>query len=429
MRAVILNSLPFGDLEFVGSVQYREFPTTMVFSDASKRTFVLEWADLLDDNHTNRYYLYEVRKSDLKAYLDCVKTHIELIRSSVDLGVYLFDGALDSPNNVQFITLGNLRTDYLPKPNVKFDANETEDLDEIIEFFSLDNVESSDSKIDIQPISVERNTELINLHLLSGKRVSFGKAQSRTLGTILCNFDDFYHEVAVDISSGKERNRKLNKEEKLALDELSYTEVVLHMAASYSVYLKPLNSQVAGFVLDTNGETMSYSSDAEVVFSEVISLIQNTQEVDEINAKLQSHSKAVFQSLEKLLKSVKDNNVELNLEYYNPVSKTHIKPFLIDRNFVSIAIANLPSDVLSKEPPVKLEGKFTALNCRTGHFDFEDSDGESYSGYLDKPIRPSISTLNFSDTYQIMLKIKWVNSSNDDGVKHVDTLIISLVWS
>lgn len=126
------------DLLFVGNILFKEYPSTIVYSfGKNKDIYIVEWVDIDLNGGVDKYFIYKTSKDNLSKYFEKKISHRELILSCENGAVVFFDGELEQPENIKMDDVKLIKEDYMPSQKSFFDKNYTDDLDEIINFFEL----------------------------------------------------------------------------------------------------------------------------------------------------------------------------------------------------------------------------------------------------------------------------------------------------
>lgn len=396
---------PFGFIEYVGDLLSKSYPTTVIYTNDDHQPIVVEWLDV-DVNGNDTFIIYQSDVENLKQFCNGVISHFELINQAHKKKYFEFVGSVYE-NKFKKIKFNKVDKSSLPNDTVYFDCNYSTDYQEIAKTFQI-NIVSLQNKEEYFESLKENSTEvqagLFRLHMHEGKNIGYGTADTRVLGQILLSFENLYHEVALDVIRGVERNAKVkNLPDDILITDMSATEVFLQEAASYSIYVK---SKV-----DTN-----YESEEETVsdkifnkIDEVIALSNNKADLQEIKNKFSSD---VFQSLAFFTETILNNKVIVDLDYFNAISNIEIRQIMkpsdahnINNNILSYS--NITSGIM----PFK--GQFLMLNTKTGYFVFKTKEGQEIAGYVDKLIKENMITFNFTTTYEIKVNQKNYETLNN----------------
>ncbi len=120
---------PFGTLEFVGTLLFTDYPSTVVYSDETDNPIIKEWVDCSDDNSINRFFTYKVEKENLKKFIEGTLSHLELINISGNL---VFEDVKE--HTIRTFIIPNIPKEYLP--NADFYFKEILDI-KIINYFNM----------------------------------------------------------------------------------------------------------------------------------------------------------------------------------------------------------------------------------------------------------------------------------------------------
>ncbi|MBP5994261.1 MAG: hypothetical protein KA736_01045 [Crocinitomicaceae bacterium] len=386
-----LETNPFGELIFVGDLLFKMCPTTSVYTNSKNEVIIHEWADL-NENGDDINFIYNVSPINLKRYINLEISHLDLIRSAIYGKVIIFEGHFAKSNNFSLCDIFDIDITYLPSKDAFFMPNETEDIEVISREFKLEDVDLIENQLDIPD-------DVLNLHLKEGDSVGYGRVDTYVLGNVLSNFEELYKEVAKDHILGVSRQNEISKSEKQYLLGFSHTEVTRVMAASFSILLKPKQNKVR--FTELKGEEVK-NDDAIVLFEKIGKLIENSNSEEKISTISNEYSNSVFQKLQSFAQTVTKHDISIDINY-KLKEKIGLKQFNINKVSGNKIIDSVLSTSSKTEEKILLNGKFTAINCRTAHFSFKsDDNADEISGYFDA-ILGGLESLNFTNNYKILI--------------------------
>ncbi|HTB31421.1 MAG TPA: hypothetical protein VK808_05300 [Bacteroidia bacterium] len=417
IRGIEIQKLPWENLKKVGVLQFTEFPSTIVYSNSDKTPYIIEWVDL-NEAGKDVYFIYESSVDNLKKYIQRDISHYDLIIAANGGIALKYTGELKNATSFFISPVNDIPLDLMPSYDSLFSQKYSGDLQNINKYFDLPTHQIT--ALVVREVAVDKytpvfskqyNTELIHLHLNEGELIEHGKVRTDVLANTLLRFENLYHEIATDyIRGGKERYLKIDTTERKAqFKDLAYTEVVLEKAASFSIYIKPRTSTPQ---LMFTADTSTPLTQAEVIFNNVKEVISNAFTADSIGALTDKYNPAVFSKLKEFAEIIANYNIDIDIDYFSPVSKTQWKDN-IELNKADSIITTLKSEVKETES-IEVIGKFSALNCKTRHFAFVSNDNTEYIGYFDETIKESIPTLNFIEIYEVKIeqsKAKMISES------------------
>jgi hypothetical protein len=432
IKGIEIHKLPFNNLTFIGVLQFKEYPSTIIYSDHDKNPYIIEWIDL-DEFGKDIYFIYKTSIDNLKKYLDKGISHYDLIINTDGEIVFQYYGKLESASSFTIVPSESIPLELLPTQDSFFSTKYSDDLEKINEHFGLKNhvitalvKQETDIVKYTEIFSNKYNSELIHIHLNNGKFIEHGKVNTNVLGHTLTSFEDLYHEVATDyVRGGKERNIKIeSKELKKQFNDLAYTEVVIERAASFSIYIKPKISREQVKLNYDNDSSIPFT-EAEKIFSNVKEIMSNTFNADSISSLTEKYNPDVFKKLMMFADNIKKFDLDIDLDYYSPVSKNKWSDKIdINKAYNIIAVLN---NKKNETENIKLKGKFSALNCKSKHFTFVANDGNEHTGYFDELIKDNIPNLNFIDLYEINIKCDKTKIVSDSKFTIINTIISALI--
>jgi hypothetical protein len=434
----------FDGLTFIGTLLFKEFPSTVIYSNKKGQPVILEWVDYIEEKKIDKYLLFTSSLTNLIDYIEGKISHFDLIKYAESDKIAVFEGSLDKPENSSILSFKEIPISLLPSKFSFFKLNESDDVEAILNHFQkrkliyeLSPVIESLNLNEIEKfINVKNNykdiaflsesefkTELFCVHLNNGKYISHGNAQTNVLGATLISFDELYHEVADDHYKGVDRNRKIKKSDKdySEYELVSNTEVVLRQAASFEIYIRPKSIQT---VINKSPESENDFSVAagEQIFKEVLNIISKSSSKEGVDSIKKSFSYNVFLKLKDFAEQIKKYELNVNLDYYSPVTKFSDSK-TIDLKSANEIINTLSASTIEEKNQVKLKGSFTALNCKTGHYTFLSLEEEESTGYFDSLIKDNMPNLNFINVYEILVSRTSVKNISDSDFKFIDIML------
>ncbi len=134
-----MTMIDYCDLVIVGSLLFKEYPSTIVYSYKNNRPYIVEWIDV-SDSGVDKFFLYEVSKGNLKEYIDRKISHHELIQLALNGIAVFFEDKIGCPENILITDVKLIEEGYLPLFESYFDKNDSADLEKIILHFELDKI-------------------------------------------------------------------------------------------------------------------------------------------------------------------------------------------------------------------------------------------------------------------------------------------------
>ena len=74
IKGIHTDKFPYKDLSLVGALLFKEYPSTLVYSDKNKLPYVVEWVDV-DDNGLDKFFIYQTTPIILKQYIENKISH------------------------------------------------------------------------------------------------------------------------------------------------------------------------------------------------------------------------------------------------------------------------------------------------------------------------------------------------------------------
>lgn len=436
-----IPNLGITNLEKIGVLFYHEYPSTIVYSNSEKIPFILEWVDTADDGITDIFLLFKTSKKLLDNFLNNSITHRDFILNSIEGYVLCFENEVQNPLNIRFLGKEEVPNSYLPSEKLFFKKDDTVELDKILNFFKIkfkdfyvEEIRGSEISVRklqhiikdltiptqlevVKNIAEEQSIQVLNIHLKEGQNVDYGTANTYVLGHVLTAFDDLYRATGLDVLEGVQRGKIVSfnsKKGKTLLPKIS-TEVFIQQAASFSLFIRP--------IIQEQQLTLDNSTETDIISERVFSLFMGSEDDGQFKDLFSKYSSFVHKAFVNFLEIIKDNNIEVDYNFYSPFSKHELtKDFNSEKAWIMLEMIKNFANVDEEKFSVKV--KFTALNCNTGYYNCEDINGTVYHGYFDKLIKESMHTLNFTDLYDISVERRVTKQAGREEAK-IDDLIVS----
>lgn len=412
-------SLP-DELNKLGDLMYFDGPLMSIYTNQQNEPFVFDWVEASEKY--NRWLVYKVEKEVLADYIFGRKTHFELLNSPVNDIVFSIEK--DSKgviSNCIVLSIKNLPYDYLPEYDLKFDKEDSLNLDYIINGLKLENISYplQFENFDILQEAKKNNSELINLHIKSSSsKVGFGKIYSSVLGQVLTNYHRLTEATAINIFDEK---GKLPVDEKLRrkkgelnnIKELAEMEFVYAKAASFSVFLRPIKNQMNLFDTDTSSEKIAKN---------VFSLFDASTNIEQLKVIKSTLNEDMLTSYNTFLKEIKEQDITLTVQYGNPLQDYKLEETFSPQKSNQI-LSNLDILEFENQNDIKIKGWFKALDSLSHTFKFETNEGDIYSGKFSNQLYEGISHFNLIDYYMIIIQILKSKKSGLNKISEKVTMI------
>ncbi|MCD8739367.1 hypothetical protein LT679_02025 [Mucilaginibacter roseus] len=400
IEGIEIDKPPF-QLEWIGDLLFFDWSLIGVYKNSDGSPFIKAWLD--NDEILNRYVIFEVKLDLLEKYIFGKLPYSVLISNPVkDLMFCVEFDSIDNIHSCKIIAVNNFPKSYLPENDVCFDEHEASELNRIIDSFKLKNIVlfNKDYAFDILQESKNTGTELINLHLASkNNKVGYGKIQSQVLGQALVNYHKIAEATVVNLFDRSNKTvapttakSRWQKGELEKVKQLAVTEYLYDKAASFSVFLKPLKP----VIYDNTGKTTS-----ETITETIFNLFEAGTDLSKLNDSM--YSQSMLTAFSGFLKSIKENDVSITVQYANPF-KGNARKKRFDSYHAEIIMKNLSALDISAPIKSRYKGTFTALDRIRYTFDFLTEDNKKIQGKFDKQIIESVPRLNLQKDYLVTIE-------------------------
>lgn len=410
-----INS-PFGKLTYLGDLLSTFYPSTVLYHNEYNNPVIVEWLDEDEDLEKDLYIIYRTTVDALEQFVKGIISHLDLIKSTDKSEYYKFSGSIVDAI-FEKIPYSKIDKTCLPNEISYFNDKLSSDYLSISNFFDI-NFSSKTEKDDyfkvLEGFSKKSDTGLLRLHLNEGENIAHGTVDTIVLGKLLLGFEDLYHETALDVIKGSDRKPLLKRlPEDISIVEMTSTEVYIQEAASFSIYLKSK--------IDTESESQEYKYVSDEIFSNINDIICLSSDKHKLESIKSSFNPKVFDSLSNFSEIILDNKVTLDIEYFN--SKSDKK---LTQSIKPSTAHNIHNNIISftkeENTTIKLNGRFTMLNTKTGYFVFHSVGKGEISGYVSELIKDNMFTFNFKDKYDVVILQNKITRLKYDNLKISNTL-------
>jgi hypothetical protein len=417
IKGIELQIMPYKIKEFVGTLLFAIYPTTMVFSDEDGSPIIKEWVDCSDDNQIDRFFFYKTTNKYLKQFIDGEMSHLDLINSSLEDYTVFQDIQNDKTLRTYLLSLSLIPSDYKPDSNFVFDHKDGLDVNEIVSYFGLNDLNIAKTTIGlIKDISAKNNSETIYFKLLKGKGVGYGTVNTQVFGKTLINFDKLYKNVALDSLLGNSRGEiSIDAHKNAKYVRLAETEIYgKGIAASYGFLIKPVSPpQVDLF----NGETQTQN-----IATKAFNLINKSMEIETLKEEYLLHSGFTIRSYTDFLDGIIKSELNIELNWFSPFNKDEFVSN-IDYKSANKIVNDISSLSTTNTSEVRPKGKFRSVNCDTGLYKFTSLNEEIYSGHCDNLIKDGLVRINFIDIYEVVISRKLIKEAGKKDEITINTLM------
>lgn len=423
ITGIQIDHIPFELSNEIGVLLFKEFPSTVIYENGHESPCVLEWVDCSDDGRIDRYLIYATTREDLANYIFGRISHLELIMNANQNIAIVFDGTINRPENIVVVAPSCIPEDYLPNYDTHFDFSNGVETEKIISFFSLNSIDKrEDYSKTILKVAQKHKSEILNIHIEEGDGVGLGRVKTKILSRSLSGFDNLYREVALDHFKGKNRGAQTKgktKKERDAQQELETsisTEVIVNLAASYSVFIRPI-------VLQHN--LIDNTTDSEAISKQVIQLIENGNDVEFLKTNFAKYSDFVLKSLKEFLSVSKELDVSISYNWHSPFNGSSYSSHMTSSKAISV-LKNIDGLEQILIDTITERGQFRALNCDTRHFTYWNLTNEIFTGYFDKLLTDQMPLLSFKQAYEIKIQRRIIKEAGRSEPIIEDTIISCL---
>lgn len=398
VKGISIKSDWLNDLVKVSDLIYYDGPLLSHYQSLSGEDYLFYWVDT-DDTY-NRWLIINISIVKIQDYLNRKISLLSLI-TELDNGlVYKVDIDKDIQyHNFELLYIFELPETYLPTKN------------------SLYSFEPLKQQVDLRSYSKKHNQGIFQAYFGSSEKVGYGTIDAELWANSLIQLVTIHKGLKKGyIDKTKIKAKKNNiKIDTALLQGASTFQYIGNTCNSFGALFKSLGNEI-GFP-----GTETY----EDMFVEyVIGFYESSNNIEVFKEYISTLDKKVVNNYKSLLKTITGAKTNFKLNYVNAVSQYNAVSELGYKK-AKIILQNLETLEFSGTVDTKITGRFTALNLKTGHYEFEDFEDEANNskGYLDKDRLEMAFQIKWDKIYDIVIKRKEELKSGSKDSKITDLLI------
>ena len=409
LKEILIPNSSLPKMVKIKDLIYFDGPLLSHFQSDYAEDYLFYWVDR--DNEYNRWLVFRTSQKLIELYLQKSKSLFDLIADKNIGTVYKVDIDNDLKfNNLSIIEFNNIPNSYLPDSN------------------SYYNFTTKPSQDKLKEISVNENTGILQAYYNESSKIGKGYIDLEILGASLNDFSNinkgirkaFIQKEKAHFNKSKVRGISDNtaKFDESALIQASSFFYFGHTAASFGVLFKPASMQ-------SNLPNIISLEDRYMEF--FVGFFKDSENKKTFIENIKLIDKSVIDSYKKLLSTIRKSKIQFNINYQNSTSNFNISKeisFSEANNILNI-IDDLEYD---ESKDIYLTGRFTALNLKTGHYNFEtvskeDKLAENSSGYLDQDRKEMSWQIKWNKLYNVVISRKESKKTGRKKASVSDTLV------
>lgn len=404
LNSTILPRLSLPKLRKISDLLYYDGPLLSHFISDNNDNYLFYWVDV-DDNY-NRWLVLRVTFQDLEAYYLKKKTLQQLITNPADN--YLFSVDIDNEikyHNIQLLTVQDLPKSYIPEAD------------------SIYFGEPYAENFDIFSFSEKFNTGILQTYFKNSSKVGYGTIDLAVLAPALYSFQF--------VADGLGKSFiKLKHKKNLAIDanvRPKFKKIEIEPAISYEMV--GVTSGSFGLLFRTKDAQTSLPDTitlSDEFTQYVMNFVEASFDYDYLKEFITQVDLKSINKYQDLLKAIIQFKLQFNLHWANAVSNVEIlRKINVKQADESLKIFEKIDFENSEE--IKVTGRFTALDIKTGAYKFQSIDDDFHSfGKLDKDRYEMAFMIAFNKTYDVIIKRKETKLAGKKKPK-VEDLLISFI--
>jgi hypothetical protein len=398
VNGISLKSEWLKDLVKVSDLIYYDGPLLSHYQSLSGEDYLFYWVDT-DDTY-NRWLIINISIVKLQDYLNRKISLYQLI-TELDAGlIYKVDIDKDIQfNNFELLYIYELPETYLPTKN------------------SLYSFEHLKEQVDLSSYSKKHNQGIFQAYFGNSEKVGYGTIDAELWANSLIQIVAINKGLRKDyINKTKHKAKEENiKIDSALLQRASLFQYIGNTRNSFGALFKPVGDEIIfPGTKTTEDKFVEY----------IIGFYESSNNIDEFKQYISSLDKKVVNSYKSLLKTITGAKTNFKLNYVNAVSNQYASSDINYKKAKTI-LQNLETLEFSDTADTKITGRFTALNLKTGHYEFEDFEDETNKskGYLDSDRLQMAFQIKWEKTYDVVIKRKEELKTGIKDPKITDLLI------
>ncbi|TDN79359.1 hypothetical protein DET49_13822 [Salegentibacter sp. 24] len=395
------NSLP--KLVKIRDLIYYDGPLLTHFESIYNENFLYYWVDT--NSEFNRWLIFRTSNVYLEEYLNKEKTLYELISDKNNGNLYKVD--IDDnlkQHNLSIIQFSDLPESYLPDKN---------------SYYIYKPINSDQ---ELKNISSSQNVGVLQAYYNETSKVGKGTIELEMLASSLHDISKINKGIRkAFINKERENFTKTKSKLKFNQEEIIQASTFYYFgntSRSFGALFKPASKQ-------SNFPNLISIEDRYIEF--FIKFFESSSDKEKFSEFISDIDKSVIDNYKKLLNIINKTKIQFNLNYQNSTSNfgTSKKISPKQANEILININDLEYD---NSRDLYLTGRFTALNLKTGHYNFESVSKdekliETSSGYLDADRKEMSWKIKWEKLYNVVITRKEEKKTGQKKIKEIDTLI------
>lgn len=400
-NAISIPALPIREHVKVSDLIYFDGPLLSHFQTTSNDHYLFYWVDVNDEY--NRWLIVRVTIDRLQSYINGFMSLRNLITKPEDGIVYKVDINEDLEyHNVQIVFVDDLPENYVPAIGTLYKFKPTS------------------AELDLSIYSKRYNSGILQAYFKNSEKTPYGEIDFSLFGSAMNSLSEmrtglskvFVAQRVLNAPRDEKGKPTLSKNDVKRSTQLNY---FANAGGSFSALLKPASNEIGL-------EGMPTLQDGFMeFFLEFINASGDYKKISEFVSKIDGK---IIKNYKDLLNSIVSSKLSFFLKWENSVTNIYVKESIGYERALDIlnVIEKLEFEDIEE---VKMTGKFTALNTKTGKYEFQeiDDDENISKGKMDKDRTEMSYLVDFTHTYDIVVKRKTTKETGNKNPKTTDELV------
>lgn len=398
VNGISIQSDWLNDLVKVSDLIYYEGPLLSHYQSFSGEDYLFYWVDT--NELYNRWLIFNISIAKLQDYLNR-KISLYTLFTEIDNDlVYKVD--IDKEityHNFELLYIHELPESYLPNKN---------------SYYSFEPIKQ---QVDLDSYSKKYSQGILQAYFGNSDKVGYGTIDADLFANSLIQLVAINKGLKKDFINKRKQSNKDNQQkvDLGLLNQATTFQYIGHTRNSFGALFKSIDNEIS----------FPDTQTTEDLFADyVIGFYESSNNPDKFKEYIATLDKKVVNSYKILLKTITAAKTNFKLNYVNANSEQYISSDINYKQAFEI-LKNLESLEFTDTVDIKITGRFTALNLKTGLYEFEDFEDESNKskGHLDKDRLEMAYKIKWDKIYDVIIKRKEELKTGAKEPKITDLLI------
>lgn len=401
IEGISIKSFSLETYRKVSDLIFFEGPLLSHFLSDKGENFLFSWVD--SDENFNRWFVFRVSQEKLIDYLNGKITLLSFFLDPIDGFLYKIDvyskGGINDPMLLYPDLIPN---QYLPSEK---------------SFYSFI---PENQELDLTFYSKKYETGILQAYFQNRSKVLYNEIEFSLFAKSLFEMNmifealsDTYLRIRVATAPVTDKGKKII--DRNFVKKSTQLNYFAQAGGSFSALFK-------SSVLTVPIEGVKTDEDSFMEF--LMGFLKSSEDLTELSETVQKVDKRIIPHYKNLLNIIINSKLKFILRYENHLTNTRFKQNLSFKK-AGIIVENLEKLEYSLVDEIKMVGRFTAINIRTGTYTFEELGGNEQvsKGKFDRDRKEMVWMISFTKYYEVVIKREESKPTGSREPKKIDTII------